>query len=95
MVGKTRASMGKRIVPQGTWIVGVCRTKETTSLGGIVLPAVADHQDEVTVMAVGPDVKRAKVGDVLIFEQGRTTRKGGQEVWLIEDEHVIASLVDE
>lgn len=87
--------MGKRIEPKGDWIVGVCRTKETTSLGGIVLPAVADHQDEVVVLAVGPDVKRAKVGDVLIFEQGRTTRKGGQEVWLIEDEHVIAALVDE
>jgi co-chaperonin GroES (HSP10) len=87
--------MGKRIVPQGTWIVGVSRTKETTSLGGIVLPAVADHQDEVVVEAVGPEVKRAKAGDVIIFEQGRTTRKGGKEVWLIEDEHVIASLVDE
>ena len=83
------------MVPKGEWIVGVCRTKETTSLGGIVLPAVADSQDEVVVLSVGPDVKRAKVGDVVIFEQGRTTRKTGQEVWLIEDCHVIASLEDE
>lgn len=85
----------KRIAPQAGWIVGKERTKrETQTAAGLWVPEKADSQDEVVVIATGPEVKRCKVGDVVIFVQGRTSNKTGEQVWLIQDEHIIATVVD-
>ena len=85
--------MSKQLEPKADWMVGRGRQKESMSLGGIVLPPAADSQDEVEVIAVGPEVKRVKVGDVVIFTSGRSTRKCGFDAWLIRDEDVIATIV--
>jgi co-chaperonin GroES (HSP10) len=84
----------KKIVPKADWLVGSQRLKETTSQGGLIIPASAERQDEVVVIAVGPDVKRVKVGDVIIFGHGRSTNKEGDEVWLIQDEQILATIED-
>lgn len=85
--------MSKHLEPKANWLVGRSKSKEGVSVGGIVLPASTDSQDEVEVIAIGPDVKRAQIGDVVIFTQGRSTRKCGFDAWLIQDDAVIATIV--
>lgn len=87
--------MAKTIEPCADWIVAVTRAEERTSAGGLVLPATTMADDEGTVVAVGPDVKRCKVGDTIVFGRCRS-KKGtqGEHRYIVQDCDVLARLVD-
>lgn len=88
--------MAKTIEPCADWIVAVTRAEERTSAGGLVLPATTMADDEGTVVAVGPDVKRCKVGDVVIFGRCRSKRSyDGGHRYLIQDCDILGRLVSE
>ena len=65
---------------------------ESKTAGGIILPGektVADFQG--TVLAIGPDVKHIKVGDVIIYKQytsNKVPEVSGE--YLVQEKDVLA-----
>lgn len=87
------AIVRKKLIPKADWVVGEQVTnRETQTAAGLWVPEKSDSQDEITVVAVGPDVVRVKPGDIVIFVQGRSTKKAGTEQWLIKDTDIIATV---
>lgn len=70
-------------------------TEDEKSAGGLFIPQAAREKSKFvqgTVMAVGPDVKTVKTGDVVLYnrEQGNEISNAGGSVVavLIEDKHI-------
>jgi hypothetical protein len=85
-------------LPHGKWIVGRVVDFDV-SKGGIIL--AGNEVKNITVFLlvdqIGPDVKRAKVGDVILYKvmQHVYTRDGShQGVVLDDEENVIATVTD-
>jgi co-chaperonin GroES (HSP10) len=80
--------------PIGKFVaVRVHRITETKA--GIVLPDSSPDDPyqtpSATVLAVGPDVKQVKVGDVVLtpYLHARLGRRGGHEFLIINEEHLL------
>jgi len=76
--------------PRADWIVVKHHSTERVSASGLVLPTTSMPEDEGIVVAVGPDVKRCKVGERIVFSQCRSSQKGGEHQYMVRDEHVLA-----
>lgn len=84
-----------KLVPKGDWMVVTTRRVERSSVGGIVLPSVTMAEDEGVVEAVGPDVKRAKVGERICFIKCRSKQDGhGDHRYMVQDADVICEVLD-
>lgn len=83
--------MAQDIKPCADWVLAVSKSEERVSAGGLVLPATTMADDEGDVIAVGPDVKRCKVGDRIVFGRCRSKRDiQGVHRYLIQDADVLA-----
>lgn len=79
-----------RIEPVADWLQIKTKCFERISSGGLVLPATSMPEDEGVVLAVGPDVKRCKVGDRVVFTRCRSSQKGGEHCYLAMDSDIVA-----
>lgn len=68
------------------------RTQEGKTAGGIILPVEQQQtQFQGTVLAVGPDVKMVKVGQVIIYKQYSSNKVPDTELeYLVKEEDLLA-----
>lgn len=84
-----------KLVAAGDWMVVVTKRIERKTDGGLIMPEATFAEDEGVVESVGPDVKRAKVGDRIVFIQCRSKHGHNYEHrYIVRDEHVVATIQD-
>ena len=83
-----------KITPLKTRVLVAENAAETKSEFGIILDGANSVRDSRagTVLAIGPDVKTVKVGDVIYLEWNKASvvKIGDAQRVIIEEEHIVA-----
>ena len=85
-----------KIHPTADYLVVQTESAEEVRASGIVLPDTAqkDMPGQGKVLAVGPDTKNIKMGDVVLFTtySPKEVKVDGEEYLLLKEEDVLATV---
>jgi co-chaperonin GroES (HSP10) len=80
------------INPLKNFVLVTERENENTTNSGIVLTSTKGETTAAVIMAVGPDVREVKVGDVVYLEWGKGSpiKVDGQMMAMIQEQYISA-----
>jgi len=84
-----------KLKPLADRVVMQAEQAEAKTASGIYLPDKAQEKPkEAKVIAVGPDVKTVKVGDIVIYEEfaGTNVKIGQDEYAIVKEEKILAKV---
>jgi len=84
-----------KLNPLSDRVVAVQIEAEAKTASGIYLPDKAQEKPKVAkVVAVGPDVKKVKKNDQIIYEEfaGTTVKVDGEEYVIVKEEKILATV---